>query len=359
MNYMPEELKKITPEEKEAESVEEPKDRGAVLREREQARTEREEQIYTEQKQLSTESVVESIRIRKKILYGKIIGCEELTKDDDVTVCASLLMKADNSVKVCVPFEEMFIDSPMDMSTVNTDTADGRKRFTARKKQMLAKMVGLDIPVRITDIEKNYDGEGHNLIYASRSEACRAMRSRAYYGKNPKIAEGQTYNATILTVSTHSLAASLEGIDFKCNQNTLTGRFLTDLQMHYQPGDSLPVMIRGIKFDGDNVELTVDTITPELEEARSRWYLISVGTIATATITRVRNRRSSDGIDITAWIEHYNMPCKIMYMDANSFGREPVLGDKVQVSIAGFLPNGYLSARCRALQGNAGIFYNF
>ena len=331
------------------------KTRSAVLSEKEQSRILREARIAENEKKASSESTIESMRRNKTFVKAKIVGVEEMTINEQFTICAAAIPL--KNMKFSIPFEEMYTTTVIDMSTVDLKTANGIKQYYARQKQMLTKMLGLTVDVCIKEVIPNYDGAGHEAIIASRREASAKLRDIMFDEKNARCKEGEFYEATIISVSPHSLAATFNGVDFVKQQNDLTERYLVDLQQHYKPGDKLAFQLEKIDRGEDNISITANTKASELKTARERQYLISANTVARGVITRIY--KAGDRINIFAWLPDYEMPCKIAFMNANDFGREPVSGDEVQVIINGFRESGYLDARCRSLHGSAGLFSSF
>lgn len=329
--------------------------RSEFLREREKKNKEREKMILEAQKQLASKSSIESVRRVRKILYGEIIGTQTIVDEEKEKICATIKMIEDESVIMFVPFEDMYTFSPLDMSTADETTEDGRRRIQVRKEQMLAKLITLKIPVTIQKVIQGKEG-GNGSIFASRADACRIQMQRAYRTDNPQIRKGETYDATVLSVSDFSMAVTLGGTDFILPLSRLTNRYITNLQNVYAPGDKIPVLVNGIREEDERIIIDPDTITPELIEAQSRWYMIGPGTRAHATVTKVLPSQTGKGITIRAWIEGYNMPCKIQFMNANDFGREPISGDSIRIQVRGFLPGKYIDAVCIGVNGTAGYF---
>ena len=329
--------------------------RSEFLREREKKNKERSKMILEAQKKLASGSSIESVRRVRKILSGEIIGTQNVADEETEKICATIKMVEDESVIMFVPFEEMYTFSPLDKTTADETTEDGRKRLEVRKEQMLAKLITLKIPVTVKKVVPGEDGR-NGRIFASRADACRIQMQRAYRAENPQIKKGETYEATVLSVSDFSMAATLGGTDFILPLSRLTNRYITNLQNVYAPGDKIPVLVSGIREEDDRIIIDPDTITPELIEAQSRWYMIGPGTRAHATVTKVLPSQTGKGITIRAWIEGYNMPCKIQYMNANDFGREPISGDSIRIQVRGFLPGKYIDAVCIGVNGTAGYF---
>ena len=330
--------------------------RGEFLWERNKKNKERAQMIIEAQRKLASGSAIESVRRARKIIYGEVIGTQTLEEKEETIVCAIIKMVEDPSVLMFVPFEEMYGVNPMDMSTADITTLNGQRKLNARKEQMLLKLIPLVIPVIIKKVIQGENPE-ERRIYASRAAACRILMERAYKSENPRIRKDETYDATVLSVSEFSMAATLYGVDFILKLSTLTNRYIRNLQEVYRPGDRIPVLVRDIVYEGDTISIDPDTLTPELNKAQSRWFMISPGTRAHATITKVKDAsQKGKGINIVAWINGYNMPCKIKYMNANDFGREPIAGDSIRIRVVGFLPTKYIEAVCIGVNGNAGYF---
>ncbi len=328
-----------------------------VLRARDEARAGREEENAARERDLMLQKSLESALKQKNVMDGKVVGVEDIRIGGTDTVAAAVLLN--QRIKVSIPYDEMYTSQVMDMSTVDLETAEGRRHYLGRQRQMLAKVIGLKLSLILTEIIPDAEGKGHDRILGSRKQAAEKLTRNYFMRIGPETKEGETCYATVLSVSPHSLAATFKGIDFVIQQHMLTNRYLIDLQTHYRPGDRIAFVMQNLKRNGDRVTFRANTLAAELEEMRSRWYMISVNTVAKAVITRVRRKNPNSRIDIYAYLPDYDFACKISRMSANDFGREIVSGDEVQVVITDFKESGYLEARIRSLHGNAGLFTNF
>ena len=337
------------------DAAEEKKTRAAILREKDEARIQRELMRADAEKQMVHESVIESVRRTRKIIQGQIVGVEEYEIDEVVSRCA-VVFTADGT-KIVIPYGEMYTSNIMDMRSVNLESNNGFQDYLVRQGQILAKLNGLTVDLCIKQIIENYKESGIDLIVGSRKDALIRQQKTWFNPARPRITENEFYEATIISVAPKSLAATFHGVDFLIQLKTLTNRPVDSLQDFYKPGDKLPFYLSKITYNeaGEPV-LHVNTIRAELEECRKRWRNISVGAIAKATITRVNRNRATDKSEFYAWIDGYNLACYIPYMDANDFGREVKLGDEVQVVVNRFRDNGYIEVRCKSLLGGATRF---
>lgn len=315
----------------------------------------REARIAENQAKLANESSIESIRRTRHILNGKIIAVSEATIDSELKVCVSVLVEEDYIFHV--PFEEMYNTEIIDMRTVDLTTENGKNAYRARQRQMLAKTIGLSIPIIIKHIVPDYDGNGHKLFIGSRKMAAEMIRKSAFNPERPRYRDGEYYEATVISVTSHSLAATFSGVDFVIQQHSLTERYLTDLQSHYHTNDRIPFLMKNLQINGDEVKFEADPKAAELRDALNRQYLIGVNTIAKAIITRIYS--AGNNINIYAWLPDYKMACKIPFMPANDFGKEMKSGDEIQVLITGFRNSGYLDAKIRSFDGNSGLMNYF
>lgn len=353
-----EQLEQAEGEEPKKSSV---KTRSQLIQERELERKERAKRNLETQKQLVNQSAIESVRRARTQLLGEILGTQpmQINGEEEPVICAVVKMEADRKTLMYVPYEEMYVRDFLDMSTVNTNTLNGRRRLNERKEQILMKLTGLKIWVMIKYIGEFGEGENtRKIIFASRADACKVIQNRAFRSKNPLVKIGEMYDATVISVADKSLGVTLYGVDTVIWLANLTLQFKPTLVGAYQPGDIIPVIVKDITNDENGyVKLRLDSKTPEKLEAQSRWDDIFIGARAHATITKVKPPRGEQpGVDISAWIEGYDMPCKISYINANDFGREPISGDSVKIEVKGFRRDGYIEAIITGLNGNGGYF---
>lgn len=330
--------------------------RRSVLAEKGTQSRAREASVVETQKKLSTESSLESVRRSGRILTGKVVGVENVVIGDTSHVAIAVFAKNETfQMKASIPFSEVYTSQVIDMSTVDLETVAGQKQYYNRQRQILSKMLGLDINFIVIDVLNDTDGYTDSVIIGSRRQASAKIIERAFAENGVKV--GDTYEATIISVSPHSLAATFCGVDFVKQQNDLTERYLIDLQRHYKAGDKLPFVLDDISRSGDSISISANTRKAEFAVFMERQRLINIDTIARGIITRIY--KVGDKINIYAWLPDYELPAKISYINANDFGRELKSGDEVQLLISGFTPRGYLDAKCRSLQGNTGLFTNF
>lgn len=293
------------------------------------------------------------------IIWGEIIGVRMPDDPDDLNAFARLNLDSQNGSSdvfvVDVPYNELFHHAPIDLGTVNLDEVSGRRRFLHRQRLLIEKMYGLHIPVIIRDIKFNTASD--YSIIASRSAALKALRHTGFFGRTPQFVVGSDYDATVTSVSPNSLAFTLGGVDFVLDKRFITNKFIQDMRSFYKVGDLVRMRMVDIRTgENDDVRLRVDPIVVETESALPRMAHLKPGDLVRGVITRLNRSATTGAIQIYAWIPTWEVPAKVSSMNANDFGKPPIPGDEVRLTVAGVTSYNYLRVYCRGNNGNGGLF---
>ena len=324
-----------------------------MLRQKAEDSAAREERIAEMERELGDASSLRRTMEKGTAVWAVIAGVGEMDTPGGTMVYAIAFGEETGTrVRFLIPYEEMFTRNLMDMSTVDTTTEKGRAAYSFRKRQMLQKMLGLRVPVCVTNISDGGEGASGNMYIASRRLACEKQRKAAVRNGRPK--EGERCTATVISVSPHSLALNYEGFETAVQQSRLTERYLPNLTVRYRPGDTIDFVAENVKTEDGSLSFDFNTRRAELEDALARQETIRLRTVARGTITRIYTENGN--LNIFAWLPDWEMPAKIPGMEPSSFGRPPRSGDDVLLTVTGFLPSGYLRARISSLTGNSAMF---
>lgn len=338
-----------------AEKKEDKKTRNALLAEKAAAAADRERKNTERQKLLTEDSAVRSAIKNGRLIHATVISTDKIYTEEKILTVAYAVTEGEVKTKVTVPYEEMYNRNLIDMSTVDTSTPKGRGELAGRQEQMLLKMVGLRTSVCITDIvddpRKGYDIP---LVIASRKAACEAIRRYAFIDNN-KYKNGGMYQATVMSVGSKSLAVSFSGVDKVINLYSLTDRYITDLNSHYKVGDKIDFIAENITVENGSVDLEFNTKGAELRHALENSKLVYVGETGKATISRIY-RTKAGKLNITAWMDYYDMAVIIPEVDASCIGIEMTSGTDILVRVNGKYPSGYLSGSIRSVLNSESLF---
>lgn len=333
----------LTAEKMDAESIRE------AAKSRQAARLARESNLASMQSKLLDESSLRVAMSRGQIFTGEIISVEVLELGANKEIAVSIML--DKYVRVIIPYGELFAKNPIDMSTVDESTEDGRYKYLRRKRQFAEKMIGGVTSFCITSIFKDANGL---RVLGSRVKAMRKANEFFFTCKNPRYKVGDVCDGVVTSVSVHSLVLLIGGVDVVITQSRLTLRWMEDLHDFYEVGDSVRVKITEIKVDGEDVSLTVDPIAVELEEAKDRNYLVTRGSTVRGIVTNVYGK--GDRIYIYAWLPRLELPARILHMAANDFGREITAGTTLRLRVSGYDENGRVVCVALSEHGNSGMF---
>lgn len=333
------------------------KSRKEALKEKADARVAREEKIASEQIELTTESALLSAKNSKMPMKGRAAAVEIMEyKGEEEVALVVLLAMGKSRVKVVIPFGELFTYNPIDMSTVDKSTADGIHKYVARKRSFAEKMIGAEVTFALVEVIP--ENGGHFMALGSRRAAMRRISRWAFGGAKPRVKEGDIGTATITAVSRHAVAVEFNGVDVVIPQYRLTLRWMRYANEFYKIGDELEVRVNEIKFDAEgNVDqLRLDHIACELAEARDRYVLLRDGARLKGIVTNVYRPAGTRHIFIYAWLPDWEIPARVLRIDANEFGREIMAGSSLRLEVAGHDENGYVSCIALSEHGNAGMF---
>ncbi len=300
---------------------------------------------------------------RKTILKGTVAGIEVVstanTSKEELgrMVCLSVIL--DGRYKVLIPFEEVYRSNPIDMSTVDLSTREGRDSYIHRQKQMAEKMHGAEIPFIVTHMANDDldDINGNYLVSGSRKKALKIIEERNYRPDrdgNTAITEGSFVEGVITAVSRYSVSMNVGGIDVQVPVYNLTFVFVRDLNDHYSVGQKVNVQVTKITENPDgSFNIAVDAKAGELASARARQKLLPIGSSVLGIITQVKPSKKYPGkIIMTAYLPHYKMPARISAMPPTALGRLPMSGDEVRLTVKGFSESGLVNTVCRGFHGS-------
>ena len=328
--------------------------RRDVMKKIAETREAREQRIADEKVELTTESSLRSA-INTGTPFTGTAASVEAIKNKDGREEVALIVLLNRTIKVVIPFKELFTYNPIDMSTVHEDTEDGQREYMKRKRQFAEKMIGANICFTILNIFP--DGPVTTAI-GSRAAAMKRIARRNFGGANPRIKERDVGDAVVTAVSRHAVAVEFNGVDVVIPQYRLTLRWMRYVQENYAIGDTIRVKVRKINMaeDGNVESLVLDPIACELADARERYALLKDGARLKGIVTNVYRPAGTKRIFIYAWLPEWEIPARILRIDANDFGREIKAGTTMRLEVAGHDENGYVSCIALSEHGNSGMF---
>ena len=314
-------------------------------------RSEREQRIEAEQRELTKESSLKNAISRGTVMSGKIVSVETLELGENKEIAVSVLL--DKTTKVVIPFGELYASNPIDMSTLDLETPTGNYQYLRRKRQFAEKMIGATISFCLTNL---YRDDGVFNALGSRRQALQILRKNYFMGELPRYKVGDIVSATITSVAVHSVAVTLGGVDVVIPQYRLTLRWLLNLHDHYQVGQKINARIADVKINGDEVSVRLDPIFCELEDAKERNRLLADGSMVKGIVTAVYRPEGQNRIYIYAWLPMWDIPARVLHMSANDFGREITAGTQLRLRVSGHDTNGRVSCVAMSEHGNSAMF---
>ena len=315
--------------------------------------------ITAEQEEIANESALRSAVRTGRIFTGEVAAVEELSFGGESQIAAIVVME--KRFKVTVPFSELFTVSPIDMSTVDLSTSDGRYEYMRRTRMFAERMIGGAIPFCIIQVERDESGI---VMLGSRARAMERTSRRFFGGDNPRYKKDDVVEATITSVNVHSIVVLVGGVDVVIPQYSLTRRWFLDLHDGYKVGDTLLARIADVHTNSNGQYVVVlDPISVEIENAKTRYHILNDGGNTKGIITNVIARRNEKGervgMAIYAYIPSFDLFARVIRINANSFGRKLSAGSQVMLRVIDHGDSGYLICEARYDYGNNSMFNSY
>lgn len=330
------------------------KTRAEILKEKQEREEERALRLAQNQMFWSGISSLQAAQKTGMILHGQIIAVESMPtaiKDNDgpYNIILAYVM-LDERYKVLIPFEDLYRDNPIDMSTVDTSTKEGWANYERRQRQLVKKLFGVEISFTVEKIDVTSPDD--YAILGSRVKALAKEERRNFGERSTALKEGDFCEATILSVGDHALFVNLGGVDAQIPLRKVTYAYLLSLKTKYEAGQQMPVYIEQIRKDPTTgrVSLVLSGKQCELQKAKQAQMagLIKTGMETTAQIVSVRpSRTHSNRIVIMGWLNYLKMPVVIQSIDPRSIDMPLTAGHNVRVEITEVRDSGFIQARFR------------
>ena len=320
---------------------------------------ERARQLAAEQSAIANESALRSAIRSNRVFTEKVAAVEEISVGNESVIAAIVILE--KVFKVIIPFNELFTNNPIDTSTVNLDTSDGRYNYMRRTRQFAERMIGGTIPFCITAAER----DGNNVIMLGSRARAMERQSRLFFGgDNPRYKAGDTVEVTLTSVNVHSVVALVGGVDVVIPQHRLTRRWLLDLHDGYKVGDTILAVITDVSRNENGAySVSLDPIRVELDDAKSRYHIIKRNGRTKGIITNIIRRSNPQGdrggMAIYAYLPSFDLFARIIRVDANSFGRKMTPGTQVMVRVIDHNDSGYLICEAMYDHGNNSMFNSY
>lgn len=320
---------------------------------------ERARQAAEEQSALTDESSLRTAIQRRTVRHAPIVAVEEWPVGDHNEIFAVALLNG--KYKVIIPFSELFKKSPMNMENVDLSTSDGRYEYMRRTRQFAERMIGGDIPLCLTAMERDGDDI---ILLGSRARAMEQESRRFFGGKSPRYNIGDVVTAKITSVNVHSVVVMIGGVDVVIPQHRLTRRWFLDLHDGYKVGDEIRAVLTEINDDPEKgISIVLDPVRVELADARNRYNIIKNNGRTKGIITNVIARRNKEGnrtgMAIYAYLPSFDLFARVIRLDANSFGRQITTGTQVMLRVIDHHEDGYLICEAMYDHGNNSMFNSY
>lgn len=229
---------------------------------------------------------------------------------------------------VYVPFDQTFEDLPVELLD------DKAAHIALRRTQVLQKAIGLTIPVVITSISNNPDGE--YIAYGSCTKAMQKIRRR-YFGDNAinPVKVNDVITGTVSSVGPSALWVMFRGVCIQVPNRHLSHRYMSNLGDYYHVGDQIKLKVTSLSTPqgSDKPEITVSGLPIEWEKAQKNLKYLTPGGIYAATVCSIRSRKERNQLIITLWIEGINVPAYCSVVESHRYMYYS--GDRVLVEFYG------------------------
>lgn len=257
-------------------------------------------------------------------------------------------------ITIRIPFMETFEVLPP--ALVN----DTLPNVTLRRRQLLAKSVGLTIGFVITSFEPDPKNKDRAIVYGSRKKAMAKIRQR-YFGPdayNP-VHVGDRVSAQILSVAEHAVWLNIRGMDIRVSAAELSHRYLPDLKEKFSTGQTITVEITRLDMNSKTgmPEVRASLRPIELEDAKTRYALAPVRSQYVATVTNKKlvndRKEQAPRLRINLWINGIDIPAFSMSLNDVTTKDSIFTGDHLFVEILGYTDYGYCHCKILRKAGRA------
>lgn len=239
------------------------------------------------------------------ILYAEIAGVE--TEGGTVYwVCY------EESVKIRIPFLHTFMELPAQL-------AEGTRpgvNLTERRRQFLTKGIGVNIPMIVTDVA--WDGNGELVATASRTTALAKIRRR-HFGTNAyePVSAGMDVMATVISMGNYAAYVSACGVDVRVPNHDLSYRYIEDVSSMFRVGEQIRMRIKTLETpEGQIPRMTLSALPAEAAEIRRNLNRITPGSRWSATVISVRTdprrntaqNRGNGDVVVSLWLKNVDVP---------------------------------------------------
>lgn len=268
-------------------------------------------------------------------------------------------------IRVTIPFSEFYSVPPVNMRDIDLGTEEGRRYYIQRQEMMARKLIGLNIPFCITDIERD-EGDGYTktsyAIAGSRKKALPILSRRSFEsirGNEPLIQVGDIVEAKVLSVAAHTIQVTVAGVDTIVPNYLLTFRYIEDFRNVYPNGKDISLRLRVTdirKREDGRYALTLNGRTLELERAKVEApEAVGINSIVHGTFVQITPR--DDGrCTAIAWLNDIEAPAYVNVFAPRTLGSTPIPGDEANLIVTGFHERGFVITNCSGTLGSPSRF---
>lgn len=305
---------------------------------------------------LRKDAFLNSAIMTEKVINVRVRAVVEEVREGKTVVCANALTSfgSEKKYEINIPFDDMYTSQIINPETVNLDSKSGEKKFLLRQKQIMTKLIGVEIAVIVYGFTVVPDTNEIKYLWASRKKALAKIRKDNFID-NVAVEKGEFYNGTIISVGPHAIAITFKGVDMPIQQFRLTEKYISDLNKEYRAGDVIRFKLNDFTVgEDDSVQLTIDAIAAELEKAKDKQHTISKDTVCKITITKVYT--ANDRYIIYGWLPDWELPVICAPVSMDSLYLKPKAGDDAIVIVTGYQRAGRINARIIRTSSGLGTY---
>lgn len=307
-------------------------DRAKMRYDARQRERERESAKEAREQELTSWAALKNA-MQKKSFVRVPISSIRVMEEEEMVVATGMV----NDFRITIPFVEMFA------SPVTMDEPDVRRRLS-RQQRLLQKMLGCEVPIIITHMVRTPDGDYG--IAASRREALLLLRRINFEGASPKIVDGDTVKADIISVAEHSVRVCAAGYDVTVPTRALSCRYITDASRYYCAGEKIDVVVRDIEYDanGHLKGLRASAMEAELAGYRANLRNVTAGDVCTAQVTRIKAppKDRPDLVRPQVFLDCFNLPGVALSVRTDTMATALRSGDRVLFCVTGINERGFV-----------------
>ena len=280
---------------------------------------------------------------------------------------AAIFLIPELDLKVVVPFNEYYLENPLDAGALDESSPDYAEQLMIRQGQFLSASVGSPEPFVITQLIPDSDGN-IKIALGSVKKARQKIINRYWFNPRKPVKEldwvetdraDQLISCKVICLTTHAIIVEYHGVVVKVPQALFTMRWCRNLKdvPEFQVGKNVLFRIVKLSLDAEkhSVTLVLDHKFAERMMAMQRYHILKDGALVDGIITSIaQNKKDKQAANITIWLPNVELPAVVPNIrPADCFDRTITAGLVLGLRVRYHADNGMLVCYALKVRGMA------